>query len=182
MTTLVITVVGDDRAGLVSALADVIAEHGGSWGRSQLAELAGTFAGIVTVDLPAARVDDLTAALEPLAGVLTTTVHETAGAEPGPGTVYRLELVGNDRPGIVKEISSALSAHDVSIDQLDTRTGPAPMSGGELFEVSAALRPSARTDLVALRGALEELAGELMVDISLQTDGQTDMDLDMEEQ
>ncbi len=176
MTTLVITVVGDDRAGLVSALADVIAEHGGSWGRSQLAELAGTFAGIVTVDLPADRVAGLTAALEPLAGVLTTTVHETAGAEPGPGAAHRLELVGNDRPGIVKEISAALSAHDVSIDRLDTRTGSAPMAGGELFEVSATLRPSATTDLGALRDALEELAGELMVDISLQTDLPSDME------
>lgn len=172
MTTLVITVIGDDRAGLVSTLADVIAEHGGSWGRSQLAELAGKFAGIVTVDLPAGRADDLRSALEPLAGVFTTSVHEVGdSSRPGPGAVHRLELVGNDRPGIIKEISAALSAQHVSIDQLDTRTGPAPMAGGELFEVSATLRPSSRTDLGALRTALEELAGELMVDISLQTEG-----------
>lgn len=177
MTTLVITVIGDDRAGLVSALADVIAEHGGSWGRSQLAELAGKFAGIVTVDLPQERVAELTAALEPLSGVLETAVHHTAGTagETGPRrTSYRLELVGNDRPGIVRDISSVLSAHGVSIEDLGTRTAPAPMAGGELFEVAAVLRPAPGSDLEGLRGALEELAGELMVDITLETEGPLD--------
>ncbi|MFK5634601.1 MULTISPECIES: glycine cleavage system protein R [unclassified Ornithinimicrobium] len=184
MTTLVITVVGDDRAGLVSALADAIAEHGGSWGRSQLAELAGVFAGIVTVDVPPGRAEELTAALEPLAGVLETTVREAPGprgAAGGPGgdtgapvlprASYRLELVGNDRPGIVRDISGVLTAHGVSIDLLDTRTGPAPMAGGQIFEADITLRPSEQTDLTALRGALEDLAGELMVDITLETEG-----------
>ena len=49
MATLVLTVIGDDRAGLVNALADVVTAHGGNWERSQLAELAGKFAGIVLV-------------------------------------------------------------------------------------------------------------------------------------
>ncbi len=168
MTTLVITVVGDDRAGLVSALADVIDEHGGSWGRSQLAELAGVFAGIVTVEVPQARVADLRAALEPLQGVLETTVHEAGGPAPDrSGTAYRLGLVGNDRPGIVKEISAALAAHDVSIDELESRTSPTPESGGLTFEARAVLRPGAGSDLAALRADLEDLAGELMVDIDL---------------
>ena len=178
MTTLVLTVVGDDRAGLVNALADAIAEHGGSWGRSQLAELAGVFAGIVTVDVPADRVEELTAALAPLAGVLETTVREAPGS-PGaagaaaPQASYRLELVGNDRPGIVRDISRVLAAHGVSIDLLDTRTGPAPMAGGEIFQAEVTLRPSEQTDLDALRAALEDLAGELMVDITLETEGDT---------
>ena len=174
MTTLVITVVGDDRAGLVSALADVIDEHAGSWGRSQLAELAGKFAGIVTVEVDPSRADDLTAALEPLQGVLETTVHEAPGASPArAGTAYRLELVGNDHPGIVREVSAALAAHGVSIDSFESRTVPTPQSGGQTFEAEAVLRPADGSDLQALRAALESLAGELMVDMSLlQTEGE----------
>ena len=45
MATLVLTVIGDDRAGLVNALAEAVTAHGGNWERSQLAELAGKFAG-----------------------------------------------------------------------------------------------------------------------------------------
>jgi glycine cleavage system regulatory protein len=168
MTTLVLTVVGDDRAGLVSALADVIDEHAGSWGRSQLAELAGKFAGIVTVEVPDSRVAGLRAALEPLRGVLETTVHEAPGAGADQrGTAYRLGLVGNDHPGIVKEISAALAGHGISIDELESRTAPTPESGGRTFEVQAVLRPAPGTDLAALRAELENLAGELMVDIDL---------------
>lgn len=170
MGTLVITVIGDDRAGLVSALADIIAEHSGSWGRSQLAELAGKFAGIVTVEVPDEQSEALVAALEPLKGVLETSVHTVADRRTAPDVEeqHQLELVGNDRPGIVKEISGVLSRHDVTIDELSTRTIPAPMTGGELFEASITLRPSAQTRLEAVRADLEELAGELMVDITLE--------------
>ena len=65
MATLVLTVIGDDRAGLVNALADVVTAHGGNWERSQLAELAGKFAGIVQVSVADERADELAAALEP---------------------------------------------------------------------------------------------------------------------
>lgn len=172
MTTLVITVVGDDRSGLVSTLADVFADHGASWGRSQLAELAGKFAGVVTVELAQERVADLVAALGPLAGVLETTVQEAArDADEAAGrATYRLELIGNDRPGIVKEISSALARHGVSIDALETRTAPTPQAGGQTFEASATLRPTGGAQLEALRSALEDLAQDLMVDITLETE------------
>lgn len=169
MATLVLTVIGDDRAGLVSALADVIAEHGGGWGRSQLTELAGKFAGIVLVEVPQSNVAALRAALEPLEGVLDTTVHEVGEPKAAAALApLHLELVGNDRPGIIREISTVLADHEVSIGELDSRTTSAPMAGGQLFEVSATVHPSADTELDSLRSALEELAGELMVDISLE--------------
>ena len=66
MTTYLLTALGDDRPGLVAALASAVDEHGGSWVDSQLALLAGKFAGIVEVDLPAARVEAFLAALPAL--------------------------------------------------------------------------------------------------------------------
>jgi glycine cleavage system regulatory protein len=66
MATLVLTVIGDDRSGLVSALSGVIADHGGSWERSQMARLAGKFAGIVVVSVPDAGADALIRDLGPL--------------------------------------------------------------------------------------------------------------------
>ena len=87
-----------------------------------------------------------------------------------PGHVgSRSTSVGTDRPGIVREITDVLAAHSVNIDTLRTETRDAPMSGGRLFEAVATLEVPATTDIGALRVALEKLANELMVDITLDT-------------
>lgn len=183
MATLVITVLGDDRPGLVNALADAIAEHGGSWGRSQLAELAGKFAGIVTVEVPSRAVEDLTTALGELTGVLETTVQradeDAAPATPASdaeevGRTLHLDLVGHDQPGIVQQITATLSDVGVSVDTLETRVVPAPQAGGDLFEARARLvLPDGDTD--RLRSALEDLARELQVDLSFDQQDQAEV-------
>jgi len=167
MASLVLTAIGDDRAGLVSALADVVTEHDGNWERSQMAELAGKFAGIVLVTVPDGRADDLVVALQALAGVLDVHAH-TGGAEVTDAQRFTLHLLGNDHPGIVRELSKALAQNGVSIDQLTTATREAPMAGGILFEADAVLEAPASVDSGELAAALEELAGELMVDIALE--------------
>jgi glycine cleavage system regulatory protein len=173
MATLVLTVIGDDRAGLVNAVAEVVARHGGNWEQSQMAELAGKFAGIVLVTVPDTASEALIAALEPLQGMLDITAQvgvPGAAPRPAPSPTYRfvLDLVGSDRPGIVREITDVLAAHGVNIDTLRTETRDAPMSGGRLFEARAVLEASASTDVGALRVALERLADELMVDIEFE--------------
>ena len=167
-----LSVLGDDRSGLVSALSGVIAAHGGGWERSQMARLAGKFAGIVMVAVPDQGADTLVAALDPLQsqGLLEITVEragdEDRGSEAGL-TRLRLELVGADRPGIVHDISRALAARRVSIEELSTATREAPMTGGMLFEAAATLLAPAGLALEELQAVLEELANELMVDLSL---------------
>ena len=167
MASLVLTAIGDDRAGLVGALADVIGEHGGNWDRSQMAELAGKFAGIVLVTVPEARADELVAALESLVGVLDVRAH-TGGEPVTDAQRFSLRLLGNDHPGIVRDLSRALAEHGVSIDQLTTEVRDAPMAGGMLFEADAVLEAPASLDPRALASALEELAGELMVELELE--------------
>ncbi len=169
MTTLVLTLVGDDRAGLVAAVADVVDAHGGNWEDSQLAELSGAFAGIVQVSVDAADAEALRAALSDLDGLLTVTVHssertESDAAAPRPLTIG---VLGNDRPGIVREISSALRAHEVSIDRMTTRTRDAAMYGGRLFEATVSARVPASVDPAEVKAELERLATEIQVDITL---------------
>jgi len=168
MSSLVLTVVGDDRAGLVAALADVVSDHGGNWEHSQLAELAGTFAGIVVVSVPDDRVAELREALDLLDGMLKITVHAGA-AQPAPEDRPELTLsvLGNDHPGIVRDISAVLSRHLISIDDLTSQTRDAPMAGGRLFEARVVARVPRDADLAAVRSDLEELAAELLVEISV---------------
>lgn len=169
MATLVLTVVGDDRAGLVSALAQQVAAHGGNWEQSELAELAGAFAGIVLVSVPDERVDELTAAVQSLDGLLRVTAH-TPSLAPADEDAYSLTftVLGNDRPGIVRDVTAAVAAHALSIDGFRSRTLDAPMAGGTLFEATVQVRVPSAADADAITSALERLAGEIQVDLSLR--------------
>lgn len=171
MATLVLTVIGDDRSGLVSALSGVIADHGGSWERSQMARLAGKFAGIVLVAVPDNRAEALIADLGPLGGqgLLDVTVERGSdeAARAGDLTRLSLDLVGADRPGIVHDIARVLAEKNVSIEELNTATREAPMVGGMLFEARAILLAPPTVPIEDLQEVLEGLANELMVDLSL---------------
>lgn len=166
MTTLVLTVVGDDRAGLVSAVAEIVQTHGGNWENSELAELAGAFAGIVEVSVAAERADALRAALEGLSATLAVTVHPGApeGTASAPHSVT-LDVVGNDRPGIVHDVSSALSARGVSIERMSTQTTDASMAGGRLFEASITVVVGPDVEVDDLVADLERIAAEIQVDV-----------------
>ncbi|WP_243074049.1 glycine cleavage system protein R [Microbacterium sp. SS28] len=167
MTTLVLTVVGDDRAGLVAAVAEVIGAHGGNWENSQLAELAGAFAGIIEVSVAPERADDLRAALGGIEGLVTVAIpaRQTA-TEASPAHRVTFEVLGNDHPGIVRELSSTLSRHGVSIERMTSETRDAAMAGGRLFDATISAAVPASVDLDALVGELERLAHELQVDVT----------------
>ncbi|HET8604754.1 MAG TPA: ACT domain-containing protein [Marmoricola sp.] len=168
MASFILTVVGDDRPGLVSAVSGPINAHGASWERSQMARLAGKFAGIVLVAVPDARFDALVADLEVLHEQgLMIGVERTDEPASRASLRFRLELLGADHPGIVAEISAALAELGVSIEELTTDVRDAPMAGGTLFEARAVLEAPPATGAEALRSVLERLADELMVDISL---------------
>ncbi|GAB3798304.1 glycine cleavage system regulatory protein [Humibacter antri] len=168
MARLVLTVVGDDRAGLVQSLADSVSEHGGNWETSELAELAGAFAGIVLVSVPDARLGELRDALQTLDGLLRVTVHTGAtDAAPYSGRQLTFSVLGNDRPGIVRDITGILSRHGLTIDHFSSETREAPMAGGVLFEADVVARISAGTDVAGTVAELERLAGEIQVDLSV---------------
>jgi glycine cleavage system regulatory protein len=160
VVSLVVACVGPDRAGLVSAISDTIAAHGGTWLESRLARLAGQFAGVVRADAPEANAEALTAALSALAGLKVTVTRGAGDAEP-PKRRLRLELLGLDRPGIVRDATRTLAALGVNIVEFETELKPAPFSGAPMFYAEAVLETPADVDLEHVRAALEGLAGEL---------------------
>ena len=170
-THLVLTVIGPDRPGLVSALSDTIAAGGGNWLDSRMASLAGQFAGILLLDVASDRVDDLRAALQRLEEIGLRLVVEQSPVEAATansGRVLKLELIGQDRPGIVRDISRVLAEQRVSISDFHTARTSASFSGEAMFKATALLRLPTGLDENALQSALESLANELMVDLELQ--------------
>jgi glycine cleavage system regulatory protein len=171
-TSLVLTVIGDDKPGIVEQLSDLVLAAGANWEESRMARLAGKFAGLLRVSVDAAQADALAARLTTLAaGGLTVVTERSAGLESAASHGCRLDLVGNDQPGIIRDISRVLAQHRVNIEELETEVTSAPMSGDALFRARARLRmPSAMT-VEQLRGVLEALAGDLVVEVTLEDVG-----------
>lgn len=168
--SLVLTVIGDDRPGLVEQLATAISQHKGNWLESSMSHLAGKFAGIVCISVPQAQLEALRTALAGLSGLritAETSVEEKAAATKACGRRLKLSLVGHDRIGIVREVSQVLARHAVNVEDLSTYTASAPMSADILFHATAELTASPALDARALTSDLEHLSNDLMVDITL---------------
>ena len=161
---LVITFVGPDRAGLVSAVSDAVAAHRGTWLESRLARLAGQFAGVVRADVPEAQASALQATLAALPGLKLTVTPGGVVEEP-PRRRLRLELLGVDRPGIVRDAAGALSRLGVNIAEFESNLAPAPFSGATMFHAKALLEAPESVSPEDIRSALEALAGELTADL-----------------
>ena len=168
MASLILTVLGADRPGLVRALSEAVAAAGGSWLESRMARLAGQFAGIVLVEAPEQLVEDLRR-LESQ-GLRITVQPGVAGAPSEPAPRLALEVVGNDRPGIVRDISQVLAGCGVNIEELTTGVVSGSFSGEPLFKVTALLRAPDEAAVDAARAGLEALGNELMVDIQAASD------------
>jgi len=169
--SLVVTAIGPDRPGIVNRLSEVAQRYGANWAGSRMANLAGQFAGMVHFEVEESKADALAGALAALEGPDLRIMIARSGAAPaaapaGQSRVVRLELVGHDRPGIVRDLTSSLVQRGVSIDDLETQVAEAAMAGGSLFKLKAVLRVPPTLDDAELRRGLESLANEMMVDLS----------------
>lgn len=165
---LVMTVIGKDRTGLVETLAHLIADNHGSWLESRMCRLGGEFAGILRVQVPDDKEQRLTEALRALeSGGLTVIIRSDesiVAAQQAKGA--SLTLIGQDRPGIIYQISSALARHNINFEELESRQFSAAMSGEMIFTATARLQIPDSCIIADLRRQLEEIGSELMVDIA----------------
>jgi glycine cleavage system regulatory protein len=167
-STLVMTVIGTDRPGLVESVASIVASHGGNWLESRMARLGGQFAGILRVQVPSDRAPHLTAALKELGGKGLTVVaqNDQSGPAAARAELRVLEIVGQDRPGIVQQITRALAQHGVNVEELETECVSAAMSGETLFRAKAKVLVPAATNVAALKAELEKIAADLIVEVA----------------
>lgn len=172
LATLVMTVIGADRPGLVQMVAARVADHGGNWLESRMCRLGGQFAGILRVEVAKERRDELVTALRTLeVDGLRVIIHAEGGGVVGlagaAGALATIELVGTDRPGILRSVSGVFAAHGVNVEELASERVDAPMNGGVLFQARATVFVPAEVNLATVRRDLEKIAADLMVDLKL---------------
>ena len=167
----VMTIISPDRPGLVDAIASLVAENGGNWLESRMCHLGGQFAGILRIEIAEEKRSALRQALEGLADQnLEIVIHDDPLVDDGDcAEVASIEIVGQDRPGIVSQIANAFARRDVNVEELSTECRSAPMSGERLFEAKARVCIPAACDTDALRQELEAVAADLLVDISFES-------------
>lgn len=164
------TIIGQDRPGLVDSVAAIVAEQGGNWLESRMSRLGGHFAGILRVEVPAQQEAILVQSLKGLSAKgLSVVVHpDQPSSLSGERKLSILEIVGQDRPGIVREISHALAEYGVNVEELHTERASAAMSGEMLFRAKAHLSIPENCSLVEVRRKLERIAEDLIVEVSLE--------------
>ncbi|HJU23448.1 MAG TPA: ACT domain-containing protein [Casimicrobiaceae bacterium] len=170
-TSLVLALIGPNTTGIVHRVAEIATAHDANWLSARMMNLAGQFAGIVHLELPQANAEGLKSALHEVERngmhVLITSGDAALGGSADDH--LRLDLVGSDHRGIVRDISGALAKLGVSIESLVTDRVSGAHSGDLLFHATAELRVPADVVTPQLRNALESLAHDLMVDLTLDT-------------
>jgi len=167
-TSVIVSVIGPDRPGLIDRLSSVIVSAGGNWEDSRMLRLAGQFAGMVQVVVAEEALPSLESGLSRLEGEGLQARFHRAGLsadESGSARAFDLEVVGQDRQGIVSAISGALARLGVNVVELATDCGDAPWSGGRIFKTHARLHCPDRLEAGTLREAVEAIAHDLMVEL-----------------
>ena len=169
VTSLIVSITGPDRQGIVSLLADRAQRHGANWAASRMTRLASEFAGTVHFEAPRENADALEAALRELASSgLQIVIGRSDGASvPDSVRAVELELVGEDRLGIVSKLTKILAQRGISIENLHTEIIRTGVTGTQTFKIQAHLLVPAAMSVDVLRLELGALASEMMVDIAL---------------
>jgi glycine cleavage system regulatory protein len=167
-TSIILSAVASDRPGLTQGLAEAVLAGGGNWLESHLSHLGGKYLGSILVELDSARLADLQQAVERLnAAGLHVSIVPAGPVQAAEGVPLSFELVGQDRPGIVHEVTAVLAELGVNIEDFATRTENGAWSGERLFRATARLTVPAPLAPDDVQSALEAISGEIMVDFTI---------------
>jgi glycine cleavage system regulatory protein len=166
MRYFILTFIGDDEPGFVRSIAEVIANGEGNWLKSRMSQLDGKFAGLARISVQEDKLASLKEALvtfsENKFALNIEDVEKSATAELNK---YRLSILGNDRPGIVHEVTATLASHQINLLEMSSNVSPAAMTGAPMFSCDAIVEVATELDISAVDSQLTEIADELGVDI-----------------
>lgn len=164
MKKLVLTVIGEDKIGLIEQLSNVLLKNNASWLASNLSHLGGYFAGVVEIEVPENHLAELTKDFSELQE-LKVELHDERETVTTETQELEFVITGNDRQGIVQELSSIITHKGASILRFTSSRQSAPNWGGGLFHAIAKVSLPVGMNADVIVDALEELASDIVVDL-----------------
>lgn len=166
---LLISVFGDDRPGIVQRLSEVVRNQGGNWLESRLSHLGGKFSGLILAEFPAEAIDVACNQLNTLSELTLDIRAELLADDTANKQRIDIEVIGNDKAGIIHEITDTLSRSLVNVETLDSQIEAAPMSGGDIFRANIVAGMPESIDIADIQEALESIAADLMVELTIRS-------------
>lgn len=167
--SLIISIFGPDQPGLVKSISETIEKYQGSWSESRMTHLAGKFAGIVSISIAVDKIEELKSSLDELQTdtfrIFLEEEVPSAVAKPPSEHTLSLELMAQDRPGIIHDITQQLAKLNVNIEELKNSVKQASMSGGTLFCAKLKLSIPKNTKAEVVQETLEDMSDQFMVDL-----------------
>ncbi len=161
---IAVTVLGDDRPGIVADVTRALAGLHGNLEDSTMTLLRGHFAMVLLIRT-GANADSVEAALRSLGAdgslVINARVLSDPALSQAGGPSYALRVHGADRPGIVAAITGVVADHGANIVDLGTRLGDG------LYVLVAELQLASEESAASLDSDLKGAAGELGVEVHL---------------
>ena len=165
--SLVFTIIGADRPGLVEQIARMVNEHEANWLRSRMGQLSGMFAGMIQVEGDTSQLGELKSALESLPDLTVVVESGSDNAMSSSESQRTITMLGLDRPGIVREVSASLVQQQLNVLELETGISQAAMTGKPMFHGRAVVEAPEGQDWGKLAEDLERVSMSLGVDIEL---------------
>ena len=169
---LVVSVVGEDRPGLVNSLSESIMAEGANIDESRMTLLGGEFAGILLVsgsDEVIGRLQDTLKGIGNENSLTIVTKETIPGASSQQTMPYEVSVVAMDQQGIVHKVTEFFSEHGINIRELSTSTYAAAHSGTPMFAMEMIVDLAVGSRVSQLRNEFVSFCDDLLIDASIES-------------
>jgi glycine cleavage system regulatory protein len=167
---IILSVLSDDKPGVVRTIANIVAHHGGNWLDCRLSRLGGKFAGVICIEIAAQERVQLELSLGKLSEQgLRVIVDDISANEDALGIKAIFSAAAADRKGLVLELSQALAAAGINVLELATERTSMPYSGDPLFCAEGLLMLPVGLSIEDASDSLERITSDLGIDFTIES-------------
>ena len=169
----IISVIAADRPGIVDEVSRIIAAENCNIEESRMAHLGGDFALVTLISGEGEAAGKAAGMVREWAeaGDMTAVSRETARPSEMPGARAEIGLEIPDRPGIVNRVTHFLARRGANVESLQTEVRSAPFTGTPVLYMHVNISSSEKLPLEGLRHALDDLAEDEDIHITLGRQG-----------
>src|SRR5690625_4202219 len=168
---LVMTILGNDRTGLVSELSKIIADSGCSLKDSRMLVLGREFTAFLTVAGKWNELAKLESCLPTFSRRLNLSIHSRrteAPEQPGNLLPYAIEIATLEQPDVIHQLAAFLADHNISIREITTSSYTAEHTGTPMLTIQMTVDIPTRLHIAQLRDDFMDFCDSLNLDALME--------------